>query len=167
MALFMPRRLFHRVEEIAPAYLKQNGIRGVLLDVDNTLSPHGAPEPEEQACRWLKAVQKQGIEVIIVSNNTNARIAPFAQKLGLRFISMAAKPLPYGFLRAKKQLGMKRRELAVIGDQIFTDMFGANLAGMHAFLVEPIEPETSLRFRIKRRIERPIVQRLKKRGGQA
>jgi HAD superfamily phosphatase (TIGR01668 family) len=132
-------------------------IKAVLLDVDNTLSPHGAAEPEAEVPAWLNAVLQSGIRVMIVSNNSQERVQPFAAKLGLEFETKAAKPLPLGFNRARNRLQCGKKETAVIGDQLFTDMLGANLAGMTAILVEPIEPETMLQFRVKRKLEIPIL----------
>lgn len=162
MPLFCPKFRFHRVEEITPFFLTEHGIRGILLDVDNTLSPHNAPMPEEGALAWLEQLHEAGIEVVIVSNNREPRVAPFAAKLGLRHISRAGKPLPGGFNRARKMLGCDRSRLAVVGDQLFTDMTGGNLAGMLTLLVDPILPENGAFFRFKRALEKPLLARWEK-----
>ena len=159
MSLLYPSMMMHRVQELSPQGLRRAGIRGILLDVDNTLSPHGAPEPEPEALAWVKKMQQEGFLLCIVSNNTKERVAPFAAKLGLAFSSMAGKPLPFGFLRAAAKLGLSRRQVLAVGDQLFTDICGANLAGIRSVLLEPIEPERTLRFRIKRRLERPLLRR--------
>ena len=157
LRLFKPNARFRRVEEITPLFLLSHGIRGVLLDVDNTLSPHNAPEPNPQAMQWLAQMRESGIEVVIVSNNHEPRVAPFAAKLGLRHISEASKPLPSGFLRAQQLLNLPRESLAVVGDQLFTDMAGGNTARMFTVLVDPILPESSFFFRVKRTLERPFL----------
>ena len=158
MALFIPTRFFHRVEEITINDLRQMGIRGVLLDVDNTLSRHGDPTPLPAALDWVRGLQAAGIKTLVVSNNQEERVAPFAQKLGLDFISKAAKPLPSGFRRGQKALGLPAKSLLVVGDQLFTDILGANLAGMPSALVEPIQMEATPLFRVKRRLERPLLR---------
>lgn len=160
MPFFMPAAGKVRVAEISPAFLKQWGIQGVLLDVDNTLTRHGDPTPYPGTQEWVASLQKAGLRVIIVSNNTRERVAPFAAKYGLPFCAMALKPLPLGYRRAAKQLGLPCRACVVIGDQIFTDIIGANLLRMKSVLLDPIEPEKSLSFRIRRRLERPFRNKL-------
>ncbi|MGI6260807.1 MAG: YqeG family HAD IIIA-type phosphatase [Acutalibacteraceae bacterium] len=159
MSLFYPNMMLRRVQELSPEELRQAGIRGILLDVDNTLSPHGAPEPEPEALEWIKKMKREGFVLCVVSNNTEERVAPFAKKLGLAFSAMAGKPLPFGFCRAAAKLGLSRRQVLAVGDQLFTDICGANLAGIRSALVEPLEPEHALRFRLKRRLERPVLRR--------
>lgn len=159
MSLFYPHIMLHRVQQLSPEGLRRAGIRGILLDVDNTLSPHGAPEPAPEAMEWIQKMKREGFLLCIVSNNTEERVAPFAGKLGLAFSAIAGKPLPFGFCRATARLGLSRQQVLAVGDQLFTDICGANLAGIRSALVEPIEPEHTLRFRLKRRLERPILRR--------
>lgn len=158
MPIFTPCSRYARVADISPAALRSAGIRGVLLDVDNTLSPHNAPDPEPDAVRWLHALADAGIAAVIVSNNRAPRIAPFAARLGLPYVCRGAKPLPAGFRRAQRMLGLPRSALAVVGDQLFTDMLGGNLAGMTTLLVDPIQPEHGWFFRLKRALERPLLR---------
>ncbi len=165
MALFLPTRYFKRVEDITKTDLAQMGIRGILLDVDNTLSSHGSPDPLPAALRWAREMREAGMKMMIVSNNTRERVAPFAEKFGLPFVSMALKPLPAGFARCRKQMNLKKREILVVGDQLFTDVLGANLGGMPSALVEPVEPEDQPLLRFKRRLEKPLLKRGKRKGG--
>ncbi len=165
MALFIPTRFYRRVEDITQNDLQQMGIQGVLLDVDNTLSPHGDPTPLPTALQWVYGLQAAGIKVLIVSNNKTERVAPFAAKFGLDFISKAAKPLPSGFRRGQDRLGLPREKLLVVGDQLFTDILGANLAGMPSALVEPIEPENKPLFRVKRWLEKPLLRHGRRKRG--
>jgi HAD superfamily phosphatase (TIGR01668 family) len=96
--------------------------------------------------------------LVIVSNNKPERVAPFANKIGLPFHALAHKPLPGGFWEAGAENRMAAEECVVIGDQIFTDILGANLAGMNCILLEPIQPETKQKFIVfKRKIERPML----------
>lgn len=164
MPLFFPTGKVRRVQELEPEWLRGLGIRGVLLDVDNTLSPHGAPDPAPEAMEWVRRMKNEGFRLILVSNNTRRRVEPFAGRIGLEFSAMACKPLPFGFRRALRKLDLTRRQAVVVGDQLFTDIVGANLAGIASVLVDPIEPETSLRFRVKRCLERPFVRRFLKKN---
>ena len=92
-----------------------------------------------------------------MSNNKPERVTPFAEKLGLDFVPNGAKPLPIGYIKARRIMGLERRELAAVGDQIFTDIMGCNIMGIRSIFVFPIEPETSLPFRFKRRIEKAFL----------
>ena len=97
----------------------------------------------------------------LLSNSRDKRLAPFAKKIGLDYIAMGLKPLPFGFSRALKKLGTEKCEPAVVGDQIFTDTLGGNAFGIKTILLTPIKPESSLRFRTKRRIERFVIEHYK------
>ncbi|MCR5122161.1 MAG: YqeG family HAD IIIA-type phosphatase [Ruminococcus sp.] len=152
--MFTPTYVFNDITEITSAFLKKKGIKGLLLDLDNTLTTHNNPEPPQSSLDWLETMKAAGIKLMIVSNNNTARVTPFAQRLGLDFVPNGAKPLPIGYIRAKKRLGLPDRELAAVGDQIFTDVLGCSLTGIRSIFVFPIEPETSLPFRFKRAVER-------------
>ena len=86
----------------------------------------------------------------IVSNNTNKRVAPLAKKLGLPFTANGCKPLTFGISKAIKIMGVPKKQVAVVGDQIFTDIWGANNAGIRNFLVRPVDPHERFRIRLKR-----------------
>ena len=122
--LFHPFLLKKNITEITVEELQKMGVVGLLLDVDNTLTAHDSQELSPAVADWLKTVSDAGMQPLIVSNGKKKRVQPFAKKLGLPFTASAAKPLPFGFLRAARSLGLKRRQCAVIGDQICTDVFG-------------------------------------------
>lgn len=157
MAIFKPTYALRSITEITPAALKKRGIKALILDVDNTLTTHNNPTPAEGVPEWIEEMKSAGIKLLIVSNNNAERVTPFAEMLGLHFVPNGAKPLPMGFLRAVKELGVPKNRIAAVGDQIFTDIFGANLAGVRSIFVYPIEPETSLPFRFKRTVEKPLL----------
>lgn len=159
MAIFKPTYALRSVTEITPAALKKRGIKALILDVDNTLTTHNNPAPAEGVRDWIALMKKHGVKLLIVSNNRPERVAPFAEKLGLHFVPNGAKPLPVGFARAVRELGVPKSRIAAVGDQIFTDILGANLAGVRSIFVYPIEPETSLPFRFKRAVEKPLLPR--------
>lgn len=157
MAIFKPTYALRSITEITPAALKKRGIKALILDVDNTLTTHNNPVPAEGISEWIEKMKSAGIKLLIVSNNNAERVTPFAETLGLHFVPNGAKPLPMGFLRAVKELGVPKNRIAAVGDQIFTDILGANLAGVRSIFVYPIEPETSLPFRFKRTVEKPLL----------
>ncbi|MDR0986239.1 MAG: YqeG family HAD IIIA-type phosphatase [Ruminococcus sp.] len=155
--MFSPWAVYESAWDITPEFLKKNGIKAIFLDIDNTLSAHCADKPFPEVSAWLERIKSAGIKVILVSNNHYPRIKPFAERLGLPFVTDAKKPLPVGYKKALSQLKIKKGEAAAIGDQIFTDILGANLAGIKSIFVFPKIPETSLPFRFKRAIEKPLL----------
>ena len=127
------------VLQIQPGLLRQYGIRGLMLDLDNTLTTHDNPVPAEGVLSWIDVMRQAGIALMIVSNNKPHRVQPFAAALGLPFVAEGAKPLPKGFRQAQKRMQLPFSQLAVVGDQIGTDMRGANLCGVKSIYVRPIK----------------------------
>ena len=156
--LLKPDIKLDRITDIKIELLKKYSISALILDVDNTMSTHHGQILTEGLSDWLVYMQSGGIGLTILSNSNEKRVAPFAAKVGLDYISMGLKPLPFGFLRAVRSLGVKRKNAAIVGDQIFTDVLGGNAAGRKTILLTPIKPETALRFRFKRRLERLIFK---------
>ena len=160
--IFTPTKALDSILDITPDMLREMHITALLLDVDNTLTTHNDPKPLDGLDRWLEDMRAAGIRMMIVSNNHAPRVAPFAKKLGLDFVAEGAKPLPVGFSKAAKKLGFPKSSICAVGDQIFTDILGANLFGIRSIFVFPIEPETSLPFRFKRALEKPLLPKRKK-----
>ena len=159
--MFKPKIKLDRVTDITPEILNKYGIRALILDVDNTLSTHHGQVLTDGLTAWLFKMRSRGIKMTVLSNSTSKRLEPFAKKIGLDYISLGLKPLPFGYLRALRRLKTKRRETAIVGDQIFTDVLGGNLVGVKTILLNLIEPETSLRFRMKRKVEAKLIKWLK------
>ena len=125
--------------DIEPAALARRGIRLLLADLDNTLAPHGEPEPTQAVRDWAAALGEQGITLFVLSNNRHPeRPRRFSQALGVPFLGHAGKPRPAGFRRAMEQMGRTPAQTAIVGDQIFTDILGGRNAGVLTLLVEPI-----------------------------
>ncbi len=162
--LFKADFAFRRVNDITPSFLKKHDIKGLLLDLDNTLTTHDNPRPADGVLDWIKKIKENGIKMVIVSNNHPPRVKPFADMLGLEFISEGKKPLASGFNRAQKLMNIPFKNLAVVGDQIFTDMLGANLKRIKGIFVFPIELEGKEQkfIRFKRVIEKPFLPKLTK-----
>ena len=121
--------------DITPTMLQHFGIRGLLLDLDNTLTTHDNPRPAEGVLDWIAVMKENGIAMCIVSNNHPPRVKPFADLLGLPFVCEGKKPLSKGFREARTVIGLPWKELAVVGDQIFTDVLGANLKRLKCIFV--------------------------------
>lgn len=162
MSLLYPDLLKNSLIDITLDDLHKLGVRGLLLDVDNTLTTHGSQVLDAQIAAWLDHMKKNNISLTIVSNGKPSRVAPFAARLGLRYIAFACKPLPIGFVRGAHRLGLPRRQCAAIGDQTFTDIIGANLAGVQSIQLLPILPERQLTLRLKRHFEKYILNRFRK-----
>lgn len=139
----------------------------LILDADNTLTTHNNPVPDKDVISWLEQMKQSGVQLVIVSNNSGRRIQPFARQLGLPYTARALKPLTWGFRRTVQELGLPARQVAVVGDQIFTDILGGNLFGSPTILVEPMEPETGPLFRLKRKVEKKILRAYRRKEEQA
>ncbi len=136
--------------------LYKNGYRGVIFDIDNTLVPHGAPA-DEQAISLFTHLKELGFSCMLLSNNKEPRVKPFAEAVGAQYLYKAGKPKPSGYRRAMQQLGTDTTNTLFVGDQIFTDVMGANLAGIRTILVKPIHPKEEIQIVLKRFLEKPII----------
>lgn len=154
---FKPTYVFDKVGEITPEFLHKKHIKGLILDLDNTLTTHNNPVAPQSSLDWLDKMKAAGIKLMIVSNNHEPRVTPFARQLDLDFVCEGAKPLTIGYTKAIKKMGLEKRNVVAVGDQIFTDILGSNLKGIRSIFVFPIELETSLPFRFKRAFEKPFL----------
>lgn len=153
-----PNEWVPSVRSIPFAKWYKKGKRGILFDVDNTLVPHGAPA--DDAARELFARLRQlGFRTLLVSNNKKARVEPFARAVGADYVSMACKPLSFGFRKGLKKLGLSAEQALFVGDQLFTDIYGAKRAGIYSILVNPIDPREDRHIIWKRKLERRILKR--------
>lgn len=165
MSLLLPDLMLSSVFDVTPELLERYHKKAILLDVDNTLTTYGHPEPASGVREWIEQMRAKGIPMVIVSNNTNKRVAPFAKLLGLDYEYWSFKPLPKGIRRACRKLGCSAGEVAIVGDQIFTDVLGGNLAGAMTILVEPFVLEQSRLFKLRRRLEKRHIERYKRLHG--
>lgn len=145
--LFKITAAFRKASDITPQKLKELGIRGLILDLDNTLTTHDNPVPADGILEWLDCMKKNNIRLMIVSNNHPPRVKPFADMLGLDFVSEGRKPLTKGFREASQKMNLPKKQLAAVGDQIYTDVLGANLYGIKMLYVQPIEHEKTNFFK--------------------
>lgn len=143
--------------DLLPELLAKHNIKGLLLDLDNTLTTHDNPRPAEGVPKWISVMKENGIKMCIVSNNHEPRVKPFADALGLDFVWEGKKPLSKGFREAKEKMELPWENLAVVGDQIFTDVLGAVLKRLKCVYVFPIEHEKTRFFRLKRKLEKPFL----------
>lgn len=132
------------------------GYRGLIFDIDNTLVPHGAPA-DERAVLLFAHLGALGFRCTLLSNNQEPRVKPFADAVGADYICRAGKPKPSAYRRAMEQLGCDRTNTIFVGDQIFTDVCGANLAGIRTILVKPIHPKEEIQIVLKRYLEKVVL----------
>ena len=130
--ILTPEFIFRNVEAIHPDFLARQGIKALVLDVDNTLTGDGSQMLDESVKAWLQQMREAGISLTVVSNNTAKRVRPFAERIGLEWVSLACKPLPIGLMVARHRLGVTKSQMAMVGDQIYTDRMAAGLYGIPA-----------------------------------
>ena len=154
--IFYPKGYFNKVSEISLEYLKENNIKGLILDVDNTLIDY-YKNMSEETINWAEDLKQNGIKMCVLSNsNKKEKVKEVAGKLGLEYTYFGTKPLKRGFKKARNMLDLEPYEIAAVGDQIFTDVIGANRMKMFSILVEPIEEKDIFITLIKRPIENYI-----------
>ena len=156
----IPDVVFSRISDISPEWLRDvRGVGGVICDLDNTLAAYGEKNPSPELSGWFGRLREAGLKAIILSNNKSDRVMNFAAKLGVFAIRGAGKPKTYGFMAAAVRLGLAPERIAVIGDQIFTDIYGAKKSGMSALLVGHDQIDRNPLFRIRRAVEIPFIRR--------
>jgi len=156
---FFPVLIADSINHIDIDDLKSKNVKGLILDIDNTLVPNHVAEADENAVRWIEKVKSSGFKVCIVSNATKQRVVKFNEKLKVFAIHRAMKPGSKAFLKAKRLMDLKENEIAVIGDQIFTDVYGGNKVGMVTILVKPIDRHEALFVKLKRFPEKFVLKK--------
>ena len=162
-APMLPDALAPRLEEVDLDLLAQRGVRGIIVDLDNTLVAYRDSVVLPGVARWVASALERGFRVVLVSNNWNERVTAIGLQLGVGTVASAMKPLPLAFVRALRTLGTRREETVVVGDQLLTDVLGAKLMGMHAILTEPITEHGFITTRVMRVIERALLRWVKMR----
>ncbi len=145
--------------DVDRAALWSAGMRGIILDLDNTCCAYQQPELAPGVAAWVRAARADGFAVVLLSNNFAERVAAVAAQLDVPAVPNALKPLPFGFFRAARLLGIPRRATVVIGDQLLTDVLGAKLLGYRTVLTEPIVPLDFPLTRVLRYLERVVFAR--------
>lgn len=157
---FKPTWMVENVYQISPDKLLKHNIKAVFADLDNTLvawnNPNGTPELRT----WIDEIKASGIPVVIVSNNKAERIKVVADHLGLQFVARSFKPSKSGYRRAAKKVGVPLENCVMVGDQLITDIQGANRANMRSILVRPIIASDAWNTSINRFFERFIMKHL-------
>lgn len=136
--------------------LYEDGYRGIIYDIDNTLVPHGFPA-DDRSLELFKRLRFIGYKTITLSNNKEPRVKMFCDAVDTPYIYKAAKPCKKGYNNAMKLMGTNPSNTLFIGDQIFTDILGAKRAGIHTILVKPIHPKEEIQIVLKRVLEKIVL----------
>ena len=160
-------RRFFPDEYVASAYvipfekLYEEGYRGVIFDIDNTLVPHGAPA-DDRAKKLFGRLKEIGFTSCLISNNRESRVEMFNRDIGTKYIYNAHKPSVRNYIKAMEIMGTDRSNTLFVGDQLFTDVWGAKRAGIYNILVRPIHPKEEIQIVLKRFLERIVLYFYKK-----
>jgi hypothetical protein len=157
--VFRPDAFAERLSSVSLDDLAARGMRGIIVDLDNTLVGYGEDVMAPADAAWVASARARGFAVCLVSNNFTDRVARIGRELGVPAVASALKPLPRGFLRALRVLATPRHATVVVGDQLFTDVLGAKLVGLHSILTEPLVAKDWQGTRILRFLERVLLGR--------
>ncbi len=164
--ILYPKLYCKNVLEITPEYLKDNGIKALILDVDNTLLDFDL-KIIDGLDAWCENIKNNDIKCMILSNsNKTTKVKMVADLLKIDYIKFAMKPLKRGFKLAKKELQIPEENIAVVGDQIFTDVIGANRMKMHSILVKPLAEKDLWMTRFKRPLENFVIKKYLEKIGE-
>lgn len=163
---FVPEYYFESFDCADADFLRSIGIKGIILDVDNTLEPYENPKPGVHVIAWLDSLRERGIKAAIVSNNDAERIELFNSEIGLPTFSKSGKPSKKRLLLAMEAMGTTEKDTILMGDQIFTDVWAAHNARIPAILVPPINDKRDMLTRFKRLLERPVMRKYRKHNAE-
>ena len=154
--LLFPDALYKSAYEIPYEEYYSKGFRGIIFDIDNTLVEHGAPA-DRKAVELISHLKAIGFKVCIISNNTEDRVKPFADRVGSDYVYHASKPRTKEYKHAMRIMNTDKDKTIFVGDQIYTDIVGGNLSKVFTILVSPIKIDPKAWIRFKRKLEKPIL----------
>jgi len=167
--MFYPDVVMESAYDIDYEKLYNEGYRGIIFDIDNTLVPHGAPA-DERAIALFERLKTIGYKVVLLSNNKEPRVKMFNDAVKVQYIFKAGKPGRGGYENAMNMMGTDLKNTFFVGDQLFTDVWGAKRVGMRNFLTRPINPKEEIQIVLKRYLEKIVLffynRQLKKAGKQ-
>lgn len=159
-----PNRFFDKKEDIPFKEYYDKGYRGVIFDIDNTLVPHNEPT-DEKTVAFIKQLKDMGFRVCLLSNNDRERVASFNKSLKVSFVYKANKPFSNGYEMAMNAINTDVKTTLFVGDQIFTDVWGAKRMGIFSILLDPINPKEEIQIIIKRLPEKYIKWNYRRKRG--
>lgn len=153
-----------KLADLKPDYLKKRGLKGLLLDLDNTLVEWGEVHVTPETVAWVQEMKNAGLKLCIISNALEDRVKIVGEKLGIPWVARAVKPRKSPFKKALALLGTTPGETATVGDQLFTDVWGGNRMALFTIWTHPISKRELLFTKMVRRLERLVAKHLKKKG---
>ena len=158
--MLKPKARFEKITDIDTTFFKERNIKAVILDVDNTLIDFDK-KPLENIEIWIESLKKENIKICIASNSIKKKkVSNVAKKFDIPYIYFSTKPFKRGLKKAQKILQVEPQYIAEIGDQLFTDVLGANRMKMFSILTTPLSPEKTLLGEIKRKFEKFVLQKI-------
>lgn len=156
LKIFYPNERRDSTYEISFEEWRKKGYRGVIFDVDNTLVPHGADADGKSIALFAK-LKELGFSTMLLSNNKEPRVKSFGSRVGSDYIFKAGKPKKNNYRKAMEKMGTTPENTLFIGDQLFTDVWGAKRTGIYAILVKPIHPKEEIQIVLKRYLEKIVL----------
>lgn len=156
MSLFEPKQIINRFTDLDIKNLKDRGFKAVFIDIDNTITAPNVGTFTDEAKKFVEDIKKAGIRPIIISNNTKKRVKEFVDGYDVDWYYFALKPLPFVFKKACKKYGYKPEECVAIGDQLITDILGANLSKMYGIYSKQLQEKDTPITKINRKFEKYI-----------
>lgn len=156
MKLFKPSQILNRFDELDINGLKNHGFKAIFIDIDNTITSPGVGSLTAEAKKFIEDIKISGITPIIFSNNTRKRVMSFVGDYDVEWHFFALKPLPFSFIKVAKSHGYKMKECVVLGDQLLTDILGANLSNCYGIYSKQLEEKDTPLTTINRKIEKII-----------
>jgi len=153
---FFPREFYNSVFEIDYGLLMKKGFCGLVFDIDNTLAAFDIAEPPDNVLELFENLKAMGFKLCLLSNNSEQRVVGFNRKLNLHAIHKAGKPKRRGIYRALELIGLKKEQVVLIGDQMFTDVWGGNRSGVYTILVNPLASRDEWTVKLKRKPEKIV-----------
>ncbi|MBQ3420018.1 MAG: YqeG family HAD IIIA-type phosphatase [Erysipelotrichaceae bacterium] len=158
--IFKPNEKLEHFNDFDIDGKKAMGFNTILLDVDNTITPHYQKIPDENGKAFVKKLKESGFNVIVFSNNTDKRVKEVAKSLECEYECWALKPLPIKFFKIFKRFDLNHKKVICMGDQLLTDILGGNIVGVYTIYVKPIVDSDSFTTKINRKIERFIFKHI-------
>lgn len=159
---FVPEYRFNKFSDVNVEFLVSNGVKGIILDIDNTLEPYENSEPSIEVLSWFEQLKKHNIKTAFVSNNNRERVEVFNKNIGSPAFYKAGKPFKKKIISAMNKMSTDTSNTIMMGDQVFTDVWGAHNAGIKAVLVPPINDKKDVLTRFKRLLEKTVLKRYNK-----
>lgn len=154
MSFFSPDYQYETIHDIDFDQLKEMGIKLLLIDIDNTIIPWDSSEVGKKLIDLFEKLKKKNFEVMLFSNARRDRVAAISAKLDVKGVAMALKPLPINYRKSYRRKGLKSKQTAIIGDQVFTDLLGAKIAGVKSILVDPLSEKELKATKVMRVLEK-------------